>query len=429
MSEERTGAVEQRVVRHPRHARHQIVERPNALDAVHIESGGIPLQVVDTLAYILPASIDVDESRAQLEPVEPVHRIEASVCGLTNDDAVQRQSLHDLARLQSGRVVAAATVVENRLLREREVVVQPVAEVRVRGEHLCFFKPAVDAAGEDELPVADEVAEHDGRSAVHALAIVVLRVPDRRALDVLCAQGRVIRFVLERTLRWQRERGAVHQGCDRHRRSGSGRARRRQLGGVSHAGGSAVERLSPAVGAVLRQALLSERGDRCRGLRRLHGLRRARPRRVDSGGSHGRRGRPIRLLPELTRIADGPHGVLAVVEVDEREFVRLPGPGHGRAVFRHGLYTADEFRELVVILRFEIVEKHLGNAGAIADEGQRFAVRRPHGVEVLPALSGDDRDFLRLQVKQVDLPLAELEEFEVGALATVADESNRASVR
>ena len=40
----------------------------------------------------------------------------------------------------------------------------------------------------------------------------------------------------------------------------------------------------------------------------------------------------------------------------------------------------------------------------------------------------DDRDFLRLEIEQCQLPLADLEDIEVGVVATLTGERDRASV-
>jgi hypothetical protein len=60
-----------------------------------------------------------------------------------------------------------------------------------------------------------------------------------------------------------------------------------------------------------------------------------------------------------------------------------------------------------VLLRVEVVQEHLRDAGAVADEGDRLAVGRPLRVEVLAALARDRLDRVRLEVEHVHLPLAE----------------------
>jgi hypothetical protein len=144
---------------------------------------------------------------------------------------------------------------------------------------------------------------------------------------------------------------------------------------------------------------------------------------------HRLRRRAIRIMLQLPRVADRPHRVVAIVEVDEGQLVGLTRPRHGRTVLGERLHAADEFRQLVVLLGFEIIEEDLRNARAVADERDRLAVRRPHRVEVLAVLPGDHRDGIGLEVEQVDLPFAELEQLEVGALSAIAHEGDLAPVR
>ena len=126
------------------------------------------------------------------------------------------------------------------------------------------------------------------------------------------------------------------------------------------------------------------------------------------------RGRDERSLLQLPRVDHAPHGEVAVVVIRERELVGFARPRHRRAVLGHREHAADEPCELKVILRREIIEEDLRDAGAVGDERQRLAIGRPDRVEVLARLSWQNGRLALLEVVDADAPLAHAQRCEIG---------------
>ncbi len=262
------------------------------------------------------------------------------------------------------------------------------------------------------MVIARHVAERDRCSAEYAVAEVVARVPDRWPRDEIGRKADVVLVLLELTGVRKRDEAAVDQRRDVDARLGA-RPRIRQRTRCAEGRARAIVRIRERV---------EQRRVGARALRRRHAVRARREHLRDAR----RRGEGLAL--ERPRIVDRPNGVLAVLEVGEREPVRCRRPRDRGAELREGDDSANDARELVVLPVHEIVQEDVLPAGAIGDEGDGLRVGRPHRIDVEPILSGNQLDVAAIDVIDRDLPVRKAQIREVRTRTLIRREGDHRSV-
>lgn len=144
--------------------------------------------------------------------------------------------------------------------------------------------------------------------------------------------------------------------------------------------------------------------------------------RLRGGAVIGRAAQRPRILQRI-------HTVLAVLVIDEGHTVGLRRPReHGRQR-RDPLDPREHVRELIDLSVGHVVQENIRNAGAIRDEGERPAVRGPHGIDVLPDVHVPEHiDRAGVEVQQRDAQIPEAEQIEIRFAAPVCHERDRLAV-
>ncbi len=411
---DRTVHPPQGVVRHIRRVRLHVADAGAFVDARELVAGAQPARRIDEpLDDLLGASHRCQPS-AEFDAREPVERIHGNAERLALQIAREHDRFADVVvRLLP---IAALREVEGLLERTHHVLETP-AHVRVAGERTRLADPPVDLGREGHAVVPEQVAEDQRGAAVHAAPEVVAGVSHRGTRHVVGLEAHAIAVLAELARVRERQLGAVEQ-----RRHGD----RRFAAGGAFALADFARRPEAAGRAVVRE--------RSRAVRRLLGRDGHR-----IGGRVGARARRCVLgdhpMPRLYRIAaeqawivDRPDGEVAVLVVRERELVGLARPRDRGAVLHEGRDTAGEVGELIVTLLTKIVQEEILHAGSVGHVGERLPVGCPHGIGVVPLLTGHHLGAPRLQMVERDVPVAEAQQVEVGFWPPVAREGDDPSV-
>ena len=137
----------------------------------------------------------------------------------------------------------------------------------------------------------------------------------------------------------------------------------------------------------------------------------------------------VRLPLEAAGVVDAVDVVLAGLEVDEREPVRLRSPGEHRREGRDALGAGVEVGELVELVAVEIVQEDVAHPVAVGHERQGLAVGAPLRAHVLAVIHAVEHPHRAGgQVEQRDAEVARGERAEVGLGAAIGREGDAAAV-
>ena len=216
--------------------------------------------------------------------------------------------------------------------------------------------------------IAEQVTEHDRRSAVCALtAKAAGLIADARLGDVFRCEAHFVSAVTKACRIRKIEVETVHQGANTYRFRQLGQRERGQFTRYARRRVErTVNRLPGRTGvanAAQRQVCGPVDDDWC--------WRRRRYRRA----THGRRGRDLGndrrgtewqfLQPSW--IADLPDGVITFLVVHKGQDVRFPCPGDRGRILRNRRNGAGHVGQLILLLRIEIVEEEVRDPGTIRD--------------------------------------------------------------
>jgi hypothetical protein len=118
---------------------------------------------------------------------------------------------------------------------------------------------------------------------------------------------------------------------------------------------------------------------------------------------------------------------LSILVIRKRQPIRLSRPGDCGTVFGERRDRARDVRELVVLVRVQIVQEDVRGSCSIRHVGDGSAVGRPLRIDVESGLTRQHRRRSGREIEQRDLPRLEVQVGEARAVA-IAGEGDRPAV-